>query len=268
MTFVEGDTGVIVIDPLISHRDRGGRRSALYRAAPRRPPGHRRHLHPQPRRPLRRRVRRRDPGRRRRRARARSSPRRASSSTRSRRTSTPARRCRRRAGYMYGAALARGPRGQVGAGLGQTTSTGEVGLIVPTLDDHRRRARPTPSTGSRSSSRWRRAPRRPSEMHFYFPRYRALCMAENATHTLHNLLTLRGALVRDPHVWSHVPHRGHRDASATATDVVFASHHWPTWGDERVVDVPRHPARPVRATCTTRRCACSTRATRAPRSPR
>ena len=42
----------------------------------------------------------------------------------------------------------------------------------------------------------------PAEMHFYFPERRALCMAENATHTLHNLLTLRGALVRDPHVWA------------------------------------------------------------------
>ncbi len=42
----------------------------------------------------------------------------------------------------------------------------------------------------------------PAEMHFYFPKFRALCMAENATHNLHNLLTLRGALVRDPHVWA------------------------------------------------------------------
>ena len=39
-------------------------------------------------------------------------------------------------------------------------------------------------------------------MNFYFPDHRLLCMAENATHTLHNLLTLRGALVRDPHVWA------------------------------------------------------------------
>ena len=42
----------------------------------------------------------------------------------------------------------------------------------------------------------------PAEMHFYFPKFRALCMAENATHNLHNLLTLRGALVRDPHGWA------------------------------------------------------------------
>ena len=66
----------------------------------------------------------------------------------------------RRAGYMYGAALARGPQGQVGAGLGQTTSTGEVGLIRADCSRSRRLARRTRSTASRSSSRWRRGPRR------------------------------------------------------------------------------------------------------------
>ena len=73
----------------------------------------------------------------------------------------------------------------------------------------------------------------PSEMHFYFPRYRALCMAENATHTLHNLLTLRGALVRDPHVWSQYLTEA-IDTFADRSDVAFASHHWPTWSSERV----------------------------------
>ena len=74
----------------------------------------------------------------------------------------------------------------------------------------------------------------PAEMHFYFPRYRALCMAENATHTLHNLLTLRGALVRDPHVWSTYLTEA-IETFGVRTDVAFASHHWPTWGSERVV---------------------------------
>ncbi len=115
----------------------------------------------------------------------------------------------RRAGYMYGAVLARGPQGQVGAGLGQTTSTGTVTLIPPTVeitttgqeeivDGVRMVFQMTPGTEA------------PSEMNFYFPDRRALCMAENATHTLHNLLTLRGAVVRDPHVWSQLPHRGDR----------------------------------------------------------
>ncbi len=75
----------------------------------------------------------------------------------------------------------------------------------------------------------------PAEMHFYFPRFRALCMAENATHNLHNLLTLRGALVRDPHGWAGYLTEA-IDTFADRADVVFASHHWPTWGKDRIVE--------------------------------
>ncbi|MCI0158434.1 MBL fold metallo-hydrolase [Leifsonia shinshuensis] len=138
----------------------------------------------------------------------------------------------RRAGYMYGAALARGPRGQVGAGLGQTTSTGEAGILVPTID--------VKETGERHTFdgvevEFQLAPgtEAPSEMHFHIPRYRALCMAENATHNLHNLLTLRGALVRDPHVWSQYLTEA-IERYGDSSDVLFASHHWPTWGAERI----------------------------------
>jgi alkyl sulfatase BDS1-like metallo-beta-lactamase superfamily hydrolase len=75
----------------------------------------------------------------------------------------------------------------------------------------------------------------PAEMNFYFPHRRALCTAENTSHTLHNILTIRGAQVRDAQAWS---------AYLTETialwgdelDVVFASHHWPTWGRERAVE--------------------------------
>ena len=72
----------------------------------------------------------------------------------------------------------------------------------------------------------------PAEMNFYFPERRALCMAENATHNLHNLLTLRGALVRDPRIWSRYLDEA-IDLFADDTDVAFASHHWPTWGTRR-----------------------------------
>ncbi len=74
----------------------------------------------------------------------------------------------------------------------------------------------------------------PAEMNFFFPDHRAMCLAENATHNLHNLLTLRGAQVRDPRIWS-------RYLSETIhlylqdTDVAFASHHWPTWGRDNIV---------------------------------
>lgn len=140
----------------------------------------------------------------------------------------------RRASYMYGTLLARGPQGQVGCGLGQTPSTGEVALIVPTID--------VAATGETHTVdgvhiEFQMAPgtEAPAEMHFYFPQLRALCMAENATHNLHNLQTLRGALVRDPHAWSGYLTEA-IDRYAGRTDVVFASHHWPTWDGDRVIE--------------------------------
>jgi alkyl sulfatase BDS1-like metallo-beta-lactamase superfamily hydrolase len=140
----------------------------------------------------------------------------------------------RRAGYMYGAVLDRGPLGQVGAGLGQTTSSGEVGMIVPT---HIIRTTGETHTVDGVEIEFQMAPgtEAPSEMHFYFPKYRALCMAENATHNLHNLLTLRGALVRDPHVWSRYLTEA-IDTFGERADVAFASHHWPTWTRERITE--------------------------------
>ncbi len=140
----------------------------------------------------------------------------------------------RRAGYMFGAALDKGPAGQIGAGLGQTTSTGSLSLIPPThdithtgqtmtIDGVRIEFQITPGTEA------------PAEMNFFFPDHRALCTAENTSHVLHNILTLRGALVRDAHAWS---------TYLTETiglfgdrlDCLFASHHWPTWGRERAVE--------------------------------
>jgi hypothetical protein len=69
-------------------------------------------------------------------------------------------------------------------------------------------------------------------MNVLFPDHGALCMAEEPTHTLHNLLTLRGALVRDPNVWARYITEA-IDRFVDRSDVVFASHHWPTWGRER-----------------------------------
>jgi alkyl sulfatase BDS1-like metallo-beta-lactamase superfamily hydrolase len=140
----------------------------------------------------------------------------------------------RRATYMYGTLLARGPQGQVGCGLGQAPSTGEVAIIVPTVyicetgETH---------TIDGVEIEFQMAPgtEAPAEMHFYFTRYRALCMAENATHNLHNLLTLRGALVRDPHGWSGYLTEA-IELFAERSDVAFASHHWPTWGRDRIVE--------------------------------
>ncbi|MBY8856031.1 MBL fold metallo-hydrolase [Nocardia sp. CA2R105] len=138
----------------------------------------------------------------------------------------------RRAAYMYGAALPRSAQGQVSAGLGMTTSTGTVTLIPPTKDITETRQEEV-LDGVRIIFQMTPGTEAPSEMNFYFPDHRALCMAENATHTLHNILTLRGALVRDAHVWSQ-----YLTETITLfgdkTDVAFASHHWPTWGTEQV----------------------------------
>ncbi|WP_228823468.1 alkyl/aryl-sulfatase [Nocardia blacklockiae] len=140
----------------------------------------------------------------------------------------------RRAAYMYGAALPRGPRGAVGAGLGPTTSTGTPTLLTPTVDiTHTGQTEVV--DGVRIEFQLTPGTEAPSEMNFHFPDRRALCMAENATHTLHNLLTLRGALVRDPHVWAKYLTES-INRYAADSDVVFASHHWPTWGTERLTE--------------------------------
>jgi len=140
----------------------------------------------------------------------------------------------RRALYMYGMTLPKGPEGQMTCGLGAASSTGTVSLIPPTieithtgeelvLDGVRIVFQMTPGTEA------------PAEMNFYFPDFRALCMAENATHNLHNVATLRGAVVRDTHAWA-----GFLDESiemfADGADVSFASHHWPTWGRDSIVE--------------------------------
>jgi alkyl sulfatase BDS1-like metallo-beta-lactamase superfamily hydrolase len=139
----------------------------------------------------------------------------------------------RRSIFMYGANLAKSPTGQVGAGLGATNSTGTVGLVPPTLeithtgqeeviDGVRIQFQMTPGTEC------------PVEMNFFFPEFRALCMAENATHNLHNLLTLRGAVVRDPRIWSRYLNEA-IDLFTGESQVAFASHHWPTWGQDQIV---------------------------------
>ncbi|GAB16519.1 hypothetical protein GOEFS_004_00340 [Gordonia effusa NBRC 100432] len=139
----------------------------------------------------------------------------------------------RRAGYMYGAALPRTPLGSVGAGLGQTTSTGSVTLIRPTVDITET-GQELVVDGTRIVFQLAPGTEAPAEMHFHFPDHRALCIAENATHTLHNILTLRGAVVRDAHIWAH--YLGEAIAMfGDQTDVVFASHHWPTWDHDRAI---------------------------------
>ncbi len=140
----------------------------------------------------------------------------------------------RRAMFMYGVSLEKGPAGQIGCGLGMTTSTGSIGLVAPTIDITRT-GQEEVLDGVRIVFQLTPGTECPAEMNFHFPDRRALCMAENATRNLHNLVTLRGAVVRDARVWS-----SYLDEAAVLfggdTDVAFASHHWPTWGSDRVVE--------------------------------
>ncbi|WUH20969.1 MBL fold metallo-hydrolase [Streptomyces sp. NBC_00448] len=138
----------------------------------------------------------------------------------------------RRSAYMYGAALPKGARGQISAGLGQTTSTGAVTLIPPTHDITRTGQTETVD-GIRMVFQLTPGTEAPAELNIHFPDRSALCMAENATHNLHNLLTLRGAEVRDPHVWAAYLTEAVA-LFAGSSDVAFASHHWPVWGREEL----------------------------------
>jgi alkyl sulfatase BDS1-like metallo-beta-lactamase superfamily hydrolase len=137
----------------------------------------------------------------------------------------------RRATYMYGALLPRDPTGHVDAGLGKTVSMGTVSLVPPTVSIGRTGERltidgveivfqVTPNTEA------------PAEMNFFFPKFRALCMAENCSCHLHNLYTPRGAQVRDAKAWSFYIDEA-MGLFGGETEVLFASHHWPRWGRER-----------------------------------
>jgi len=140
----------------------------------------------------------------------------------------------RRAIYMYGALLPRNERGGVNGGLGQTTSTGNVTLIVPgdfvtktgqeiVVDGVRMVFQMTPGTEA------------PAEMNTYFPQFKAMWMAENSTNTFHNILTLRGAQVRDPLKWAHYLNETIL-LYGKDVEVKFQSHHWPQWGNRKVIE--------------------------------
>ncbi|MEA2009747.1 MAG: alkyl sulfatase dimerization domain-containing protein [Actinomycetota bacterium] len=139
----------------------------------------------------------------------------------------------RRATYMYGNLVGWDPRRGVGAGLGQQTSSGTVTLIPPT-DIISETGQEMTVDGVRIVFQHTPGAEAPAELCFYLPERRALCMAEIATHTMHNVYTLRGAKIRDAKVWSTHIADSLRLFGADS-DVVFSSHHWPTWGTENVV---------------------------------
>ncbi len=140
---------------------------------------------------------------------------------------------KRRAMYMFGGRLPRNPRGSVSAGLGQTISQGTVTLIAPTISIHTTGQELT-IDGIRMVFQMTPGTEAPAEMNTWFPDFKAMWMAENITATLHNILTLRGAEVRDALNWAKYLNETILLFGAEM-EVTFQSHHWPVWGNARAV---------------------------------
>ncbi|SDI45054.1 Tat (twin-arginine translocation) pathway signal sequence [Paraburkholderia steynii] len=139
----------------------------------------------------------------------------------------------RRASYMYGSLLPRSPTGGIDGGLGKTTSVGTISMITPTTFAEKTGQTMT-LDGVDITVLMAPESEAPSEFMFYLPKFKAFCAAEDATHTLHNLYTLRGAKVRDALLWSKYL-QASIDMFGGDAQVLFASHYWPTWGNDRIV---------------------------------
>jgi alkyl sulfatase BDS1-like metallo-beta-lactamase superfamily hydrolase len=139
----------------------------------------------------------------------------------------------RRATYQFGTTLPKGPDGQIGAGIGMAVSSGTLSLIAPTHTVHRTGDTLTVD-GLKLEFQYTPGTEAPSEMNFYLPDLKALCLAENANVTIHNVLPPRGALVRDSKAWAD-----YLTESLTLfgdrSDVMFVSHGWPRWGRDEIV---------------------------------
>ncbi len=141
----------------------------------------------------------------------------------------------RRAQYQFGSLLPPGPRGQVDTGLGKALARGSITLIAPTSTIDKPTERRT-IDGVEVVFQLVPGSEAPSEMLMYLPQFRVLNMAEDVTHTMHNLYTIRGAEVRDGNLWAKYID----DARVTwgdKTDFLIAQHHWPTAGQGRIVEL-------------------------------
>jgi len=143
----------------------------------------------------------------------------------------------RRMFYQYGVLLPRSPFGHVDQAIGKNTAAGNLGLIPPTViieDDIEERT----VDGVRMIFQNTPGTEAPAEMNTYFPDLKAFWAAENITGTIHNIYTLRGALVRDPLEWSKQINKALYLFGREA-EVMFAAHSWPRWGNERIQEVMR-----------------------------
>jgi alkyl sulfatase BDS1-like metallo-beta-lactamase superfamily hydrolase len=134
----------------------------------------------------------------------------------------------RRASFQFGSALPKGPEGLVNSGIGMAVSAGTQTLIPPTLEIGDT-GREMTIDGVRIVFQVTPGTEAPAEMNLYLPDLKALCLAENANATQHNVLTPRGALVRDAKAWADYLSESIR-LYADKTDVLFTSHAWPRWG--------------------------------------
>ena len=138
----------------------------------------------------------------------------------------------RRAQYMYGPLLPAGPQGQVDTGLGKNVSRGSVSLIAPTTLVKQNLERRV-IDGMEVVFHLTPGSEAPAEMNMFFPQFKLLNMAENTSHNMHNLYTIRGAEVRDGNAWSRYISEAIEQFGGQA-EVLVAQHHWPTWGNARL----------------------------------
>lgn len=141
----------------------------------------------------------------------------------------------RRASYMYGNLLAPSAKGQVGAGLGTTTSAGTVTLIPPT-NYITHTGQEEVIDGLTYDFMMAPGSEAPSEMLWYVKEKKMIEAAEDITHTLHNTYSLRGAKIRDPLAWSKYINAA-IDRWGADAQIIIAQHHWPTWGNDNILQL-------------------------------
>jgi len=141
----------------------------------------------------------------------------------------------RRAAYQYGMQLPKDEKGNVDIGLGKSPSVGVASLIPPTIDITHT-GQTLSIDGIDMEFHLTANTEAPVEMDVWFPQMKALLMAEDCTATLHNILTLRGAQVRDPLAWANALDEA-RQLYGDEAEVVFCSHHWPRFGNDKVIEL-------------------------------
>ncbi|MFA5268251.1 MAG: alkyl sulfatase dimerization domain-containing protein [Methanoregula sp.] len=141
----------------------------------------------------------------------------------------------RRAVYQFGSLLPRDSKGLVDIGIGKTISTGTASLVPPTLNITHTGQEVT-IDGVRMVFQVAENTEAPVEMNIWFPDHKALFVAEDCTASLHNILTLRGAPVRDPLAWSDSLDETRRMWGDDA-QVMFFAHNWPRYGNARVIEM-------------------------------